>query len=580
LRFDRLALLVLLGGTGTAGCAGDSGGENAMGGAKASGGSIASGGANANGGSIASGGANATGGSDVAGGSNATGGSIASGGVNANGGSNIAGGGNATGGSIASGGTSASGGSNATGGSSASGGTSGRAGTGGAAGTTGGAAGGAGSAGASATGGATGTGGATTDPSAPLTPVAFFPSKQRTNACADASVSIQFNRTPTIKAGGKIQILDASGAVFDSVTANPQNNLYFADLVSRSSGGQSFKSEVLDVVFNTVVFHPKSKLEYGKTYHITVDQGMITDSAGNSFSVKGDEWSFTVRAKQPDASNAYTLAADGSGDFCSLEGVLQALPDSAAAARVVTVKQGVYPGIVRMSDSNVKFVGAGIDQSVFAHKNCATMNSSSREGIVLSGNDITFENLTIFNTYLQDGSGQQAEALFVKPTSQRVFLNNVHLRSHQDTLRVDGPSVYMKGGKISGSTDPLWGYGGFYCDGCELASRTSGHAFIVARSTKGFAVSNCKVTKESSSVKGSYLAQVHDGAEPGKIAYVNCEIDTHVVGWRSPVNSAWYEYGNTDLSGKPITFNGTQLKAGSAELTAAGSAQSWLGWSP
>ena len=56
-------------------------------------------------------------------------------------------------------------------------------------------------------------------------------------------------------------------------------------------------------------------------------------------------------------------------------------------------------------------------------------------------------------------SGQQAEALYVSTSSQRVFLNNVHLRSQQDTLRVDGPSVYMKGGKISGSTDPLWGYG-------------------------------------------------------------------------------------------------------------------------
>ena len=44
-----------------------------------------------------------------------------------------------------------------------------------------------------------------------------------------------------------------------------------------------------------------------------------------------------------------------------------------------------------MKDSNVHFVGAGIDQSVFAHKNAVTMNSS-REGIVLTGNDVTFEN--------------------------------------------------------------------------------------------------------------------------------------------------------------------------------------------
>jgi len=218
-----------------------------------------------------------------------------------------------------------------------------------------------------------------------------------------------------------------------------------------------------------------------------------------------------------------------------------------------------------MKDSNVHFVGAGIDQSVFAHKNAVTMNSS-REGIVVTGNDLTFENMTIFNTYPSDGSGQQAEALYVSTSSQRVFLNNVHLRSQQDTLRVDGPSVYMKGGKISGSTDPLWGYGAFYCDGCELASRSSGHAFIVARSTKGFAVSNCKVTKESAAVNGCYLAQVHSGAEPGKIVYANCKIDNHVVGWRTPVNSAWYEYNNTDLSGKPATFTGAQLKLGRAHL--------------
>ena len=153
-------------------------------------------------------------------------------------------------------------------------------------------------------------------------------------------------------------------------------------------------------------------------------------------------------------------------------------------------------------------------------------------------------------------------------------------RSQQDTLRVDGPSVYMKGGKISGSTDPLWGYGGFYCDGCELMSRSSGHSFIVARSTKGFAVSNCKVTKETTSVNNCTLAQVHSGAEPGKIVYANCKIDNHVVGWRTPVNSAWYEYNNTDLAGKPVMFNGTQLKADSAEVKAASSAQGWLGWSP
>jgi pectin methylesterase-like acyl-CoA thioesterase len=419
------------------------------------------------------------------------------------------------------------------------------------------------------------------DPAAPLTPIAFFPSKDRTDACADASVSIQFNRTPVLKAGGKIQIVEASGAVFDSVTSNPDGQLYYSSLVNRSSGGRSFRTDVLDIVYNTVVFQPKAALEYGKTYYITVDEGMITDDMGTKFSVaQSDNWTFTVRAQAPAAASTYVLAADGSGDYCSVEGVLEALPNSASSPRIVRVGPGVYPGILRMGDSQVHFVGAGMDKSIFSHKNAATMNSNSREGIVVSGSNVTFEELTIFNTYLKDSNGQQAEALFVAEGSQRVVLKNVHLRSHQDTLRVDG-SAYMEGGKISGSTDPLWGYGAFYCDGCELSSRTSGHAFVVTRSTKGFGLVNCSVTKESDSVDKTYLAQYHDGSEPGKIAFVKCKIDSHIVGWRRAQGNAWYESENTKLdSGEPLMFDGRQLSAGSPELTALSSPEGWLGWSP
>ena len=419
------------------------------------------------------------------------------------------------------------------------------------------------------------------DPSAPLTPVAFFPSKERNDTCADAAVSIQFNRAPKIERGGKIQIVEASGAVFDSVTSNPDGELYYSGLVTRTSGGRSFRAEVLDVVYNTVVFHPKGKLDYGKTYYVTVDEGMITDELGTKFSVtQSDDWSFTVRGQAPVAASPYTLAADGSGDFCSLEGLLAALPNTATSPRMVSVGAGVYPGIVRMSTSQVHFVGAGLDQSVFAHKNSATMNSQSREGIVVTGSAVTFEDLTIFNTYLKDSNGQQAEALYVAEGSSKVFLKNVHLRSHQDTLRVDG-SAYMEGGKISGSTDPLWGYGAFYCDGCELSSRTSGHAFVVTRSTKGFGLINCSVTKETDSVNNTYLAQYHDGSEPGKIAFAKCKIDAHIVGWRRAQGNAWYEYQNTALqTGEPLMFDGRQLTDGSPELDALSSVQSWLGWSP
>ncbi len=495
------------------------------------------------------------------------------GGAPAAGGAGAASGGTAlTAGATSSGGTTVTAGATSSGGTTA---TAGAAGSGGAVVTGGGGSGGNGGTGGgeSGNGGGGSGGGPTVDPSLPLTPVAYFPSKGRADGCADAAISVEFNRLPIIKTGFKLAVHDSTDAVVDGITSNV-GDLYFSDLVARNS----FQTDALDVVFNTVVFHPKGDFEPGKTYYVTIAEGMITDSIGTKFSVKkADNWSFTVRAQK--RTTASTLTADGSGDFCSLQGLLTALPDAASAARVIQVSRGVYPGIVRMKESQVHFKGAGVDRAVFSHKNSAKMNSD-REGIELSGSDVTFENLTIFNTYLQDSNGQQAEALYVTTAAKRVFLNNVHLRSHQDTLRVDG-QAFMKGGKISGSTDPLWGTGAFYCDGCELMSRTSGHAFVVARSTQGYALVNCRVTKETASIANTTLAQAHSGSEPGKIAFVGCAIDSHIVGWREPADHDWYEYDNTKLTGGgAAVYNGKQLKAGDAVLQSTSSPQSWLGWAP
>jgi hypothetical protein len=48
------------------------------------------------------------------------------------------------------------------------------------------------------------------------------------------------------------------------------------------------------------------------------------------------------------------------------------------------------------------------------------------------------------------------------------------------------------------------------------------------------------VTKESDSVSSTYLAQYHDGSEPGKIAFVKCKMDAHVAGWKRAAGNAWY----------------------------------------
>lgn len=515
------------------------------------------------------------GGSLSMGGNTFTGGSIGTGGSTTGslpgmGGTPMKGGDITTGGVLASGGVPGSGGVTASGAASAGGGafnTGGKISAGG----------------STATGGVAGMGG--TVPSGPLAAMTMTPSNGAVNVCGDAILSITFNKPPVLKETGKVIIYNAASPGTPVETIESPGTL-----VTRAISGESFKMYPMTVIENTAyVLVRAGALDYGQTYYVTVDAGLITDGEGTSFSITGNNtWRFTTKSTKPSVTaTAFTIAADGSGDLCTVMGAIDLIAAGNTTPRTLHIKNGQYPGLVDIHGKhNILLRGEDRFKTNLSHRNTEKMNTNKSYRMaykVKKANDIVFENLTITNTTPAGGDGVQAEAITIEGNAQRIILTNVELKSYQDTFMADeGTQVYVKNSKIWGDTDFFWGGGTVYFDTCELMTRESGHQITNARTSagaNGFAFVNCKLTREFSDISNTSLGQTH-GALDGNVAYINCRIDEHITGWKNLAKRDW-EYGNTNLAGsEPKKFNGIQLTPDSPELALTSSPEKWLGWKP
>ncbi len=481
-------------------------------------------------------------------GSTAIAGATAMGGAAATGGSSGAAGSNAHGGSSSARGGSAGGTSRGAGGMSGGDGTSGSSGNGGSQ---------AGGRGGSA--GASGGGGGMANLPAGVS--GLFPGLEATSVCKDPQLRVTFPKPPTLGTSGTIQVLTSSGTVAASVNMATMS-------VSDTVGGQSMTLERRAYVDgNTaVIYLPSKGLAYGQTYTVNVPAGAIVPSGGGSFSVGGNTWRFTTAGAAPASLASLTVALDGSGAFCSLQGAFDALPSGGSASTTITLKSGNYHEVVYFKNkNNVTVHGESRTGSVILGTNNNDLNPSTK-GRALVGGDgsqgLVFENLTIQNLTPQGGS--QAEALRLESCTH-CTIRDATIRSLQDTLLWSG-TLYAKNCLIEGNVDFIWGTGAAYFDQCEI--KTVGRSGYVVQSRNGtsgygYVFVDSRITADAG-ITGSVLARIDVSEYPGShVAYVNCALGSHIsrAGWLvtggSPSSSLrFWEYESTDLDGNPLDVSG------------------------
>src|SRR5262249_104403 len=111
-------------------------------------------------------------------------------------------------------------------------------------------------------------------------------------------------------------------------------------------------------------------LTYNKTYYVTIDSGAIVPPGGGSFSISDpNAWRFQTAAAAPSGTSPYSVALDGSGQFCSWQGAIDAVPGGNSPF-TINIGAGSYHGLVFFSNKhNITLHGADRDTTKFSGVN-------------------------------------------------------------------------------------------------------------------------------------------------------------------------------------------------------------------
>ncbi|HTS18900.1 MAG TPA: pectinesterase family protein [Verrucomicrobiae bacterium] len=456
--------------------------------------------------------------------------------------------------------------------------------------------------------------GGATSSNATLTVIAgmtatLSPSNGMTGVCYDTPLYMNFTAPPLLRDFGKIRIynvtnpttpvdtLDMTQNFTNSNSAGSTTNIAI-NIQSRTIAGETFNTFPVIITGNTAAIYPHlDVLTSNQTYYVTIDPGVFTDTNGANFAgiTSTNAWVFTTKPTGPANPTNLVVAADNSGDFLTVQGAVDSIPNDNTNHTLISIRNGTYTEIVDVhSKNNITFRGQTRAGTVVGYPNNYNVAPSGsthyRMAFKVNGNDIAMENLTLVNMTPKGGS--QAEALMIESAIKRFIFFNAEVDSFQDTIlgNTSGTQAYFQNNLIQGDVDYIWGGMNAYFTNCELRTRTSPANLIQPRTdaiSNGMAFVDCQLTTSSNSVTGITLARALGYAD-GNVVYANCLINCGAfTGWTSQdltdnPTLRWWEYNNSNLTATAAcTYNGTQLTNGDSRVALFSCATNWLyGWAP
>jgi hypothetical protein len=424
------------------------------------------------------------------------------------------------------------------------------------------------------------------------------PASGAAGICVDTQLSIAFDQAPRVGTAGRIRVVRADGTVVDTIdlAASSQTRR-----IGTAPLPFNYHPVIVSGTTATITLH--QALAYGQSYHVLVDTGVFTDAAGQPLPGIADPsaWRFqTKAAAPPQGTAALTVAADGSGDFCTVQGAIDFVPAGGTKPVTVNVRPGTYTEIVYVGATKPFVTVQGADQAstVIQYANNNNLNSANNIYRALFGvdaSDFTIAHLTLHNTTPEGGS--QAEAF--RGTGRRVLLDHVTLRSRQDTIRLQGAG-FVTDSFIEGDVDFTWGTGGAFFNRCEIRSlhRTAGAGTEVVAQIRnpqgahGNVYLRCQLTgPDLTASDTAFLARIDPAAFPfSQVVYLDCAMGPHVpaAGWRldnatAAPNVQFWEHRSTDLAGRPLDVS---RRAPFSRQLSDADATRWsdpgfvLGWTP
>lgn len=264
----------------------------------------------------------------------------------------------------------------------------------------------------------------------------------------------------------------------------------------------------------------------------------------------------------PPADATLYVAADGTGDYYSIQRAIDVAPVGGA---VISVAPGAYHEVLTVNKPHIVLRGPYEDASksvVVAGKSAGTSGGTLNSATVnVLAADFVAQNISFVNdfnaTHPQLPQGSQAVALLVR--GDRAVFQNVHILGNQDTLYVgtgecsgDGADrtcpvsrQYFDHCLIEGNVDFIFGDGKSVFDHCIIRSNRHFEGFITAQSKSyaaqdsGFVFHDCRLVA-GAGVENVYLGRPWRAY--ATVVFLNTWMDAQIVpvGWRE-----WHP-GETD----------------------------------
>jgi pectinesterase len=261
------------------------------------------------------------------------------------------------------------------------------------------------------------------------------------------------------------------------------------------------------------------------------------------------------------------VAADGSGNYKTVQQAINAVPDSSKQTTSIYIKKGIYKEklILPATKLHVQMVGEDKNKTIITYDDYHSRKDSTGKEIGTSGSasfysygsDFSAENLTFENS--AGLSAGQAVAVWV--AGDRSAFKNCRFLGFQDTLYTFGPGsrqLYLDC-YIEGTVDFIFGAATAWFQNCTIYCKKGG--YVTAASTPngaayGYVFKDCKITGDAPD--GSfYLGR--PWRPYAKVVYINCDLGSHIIPagwdfWRNEANKAtayYAEYKNTGAGFKP-----------------------------
>lgn len=292
------------------------------------------------------------------------------------------------------------------------------------------------------------------------------------------------------------------------------------------------------------------------------------------------------------------VAADGSGDFKSVQEAVDAVGAFQADRTIIYIKKGVYNEKITIPSfrQRISFIGESAESTILTYSDCAkTIGLDGKELGTFGSATVTVyadffyaEKLTIANT-----AGMNAgQAVALHAETDRSVLNQVRLLGHQDTLYISRGRQYFKDCYIEGTVDYIFGSATTVFEDCQIHQLQRG-GYITASSSPqeneyGFVFLNCRLTGDAPE-ESVYLGR--PWRPYAAVAFVNTWMGSHIhpAGWHnwgepSRENTSRYaEYGCNGPGYKPdqrVTWAKHSLKAGEGLWTVTNILSGADGWNP